>query len=111
MDPKKLELIQEILSHLSGAQSMGLKDLLDKSKMPKEMPGEMGKPKGLEVESIEIEPKEGKEGGSYDDKVDQAIKDGSKHGGEDDSKEIPMDGDKDELTDEELEMLLKNMKL
>jgi hypothetical protein len=103
MDPKKLEIIKEILEHLSSHQAMGLKNLLDKSKAPKEMPGEVTEggddPKLMGVEVDVIKPKDKPFG---DDDKGEVSEDLMKPGME----EMGKDG---EMTDEELEELLAKL--
>ncbi len=99
MDPKKLEIIKEILEHLSGHQAMGLKDLLDKSKAPKELPMEEGEPKEMGLEVDVIKPKEEPFEGEDKDPSDELhMPEGI--------KDTPEEG---EMTDEELEELLSKL--
>lgn len=97
------------MKHVDGLQGKGLKELIE-SKKPKleiemespeheaeEEMGEMGEPKGISVEKVEVmKPKAG-----YDDKVKQAID--SMNG-----EASPMSDDA-EMSDEEIEELLAKL--
>lgn len=127
MDERKLKILEQLLSHLSGSQGMDLKAMLDESKMPKEgmdkmddmansdSPDEMdamGKPKGLKVESVEIMGKP--KGMGMDksnplasgDKPEMMDKMGMDKMGMKDSSTSDSSSDP-EMTDEEFEELLK----
>ncbi len=96
-DDMKLKLIQELIDYLKESQGSDLKSLLDEKRKPLESESpisemEVGKPKGLKVESVEIMKAPKKEG---DQEVDQAIQDA-------DSDE------EEELSDEDLKSLLDN---
>lgn len=125
MDRLKDKVLEELMTHLSDAQGMDLKALLDESKMPQEMAQPMaedGDPKGIKIESVEVMGKPG----SHDDKVAQMIADAStpssqktlgetigypgfKKGGKPTAslagEEMP--DDEDDMTDEELEELAR----
>lgn len=108
IDPKKLEMIEEILEHLSGHQAKSLKDLLDKSKMPKEIPMEEGKeghdamPKEMGIEVDVMKPKEE----SFKEESEDPMKE--KMDGMDKMDKPEMGGEA-EMTDQELEELLKKI--
>lgn len=101
--------LQELESHLSDSQGMDLKSRLDNIKNPmkgnplslkEEELMEDGKPKGIAIEKVSVlsKPK------SFDDKVEEAIS-----GQVDKSSEKLLPGE-EEMTDEELEELLKRIK-
>lgn len=112
MNPLKLKVLEELLGHLSGSQGMDLKALLDEMKeTPKEeamesplqqakeesegteMHEPSGKPKGIAIEKVSLlsKPK------SFDDKANEAM-----------NEAVPeKKGNDEEMTDNELEELLK----
>jgi hypothetical protein len=84
MNSMKLQILKELMDHLSNAQGADLKSLLDQSKQPMHDSPEIGQkdensetdgddPKGLKIESLEVmkKPK------SFDDQANQAIADAS----------------------------------
>lgn len=77
---EKLDILDEILSHLTAAQTMALKEKLDASKMP-EKDMEMDKPE-VELEEVDVIPVEG---------------------------DIEMDKVEKEMSDEELEEMIKKI--
>lgn len=117
----KQKILDEIMEHIGSSQGNDLKSLLDKSKMPQDMmegsPKEeamespmdekaemMGKPKGLSVEKVSImgKPEDSKMNplsGKSDDLADELTK----------PDDMSMKGDDDELSDDELEELLKKL--
>lgn len=113
MNPMKLKLIEELLSHLSDSQGSDLKSMLDESKKPmmeedeesEGLPHEMAeaKPKGLKIESIEVMKKPKR----FDDQANEAIAEISK------KPEMPMEEEasslpgEEEMSDDELSELLK----
>lgn len=102
MDPKKLEMIEEILEHLSGHQAKALKDILDKSRAPKEMPMEGEKGEGMpKVMGVEVDVEKPKH--PMDKMVDDSIE------GNMDKKEPGDMGGEKEMSDEELEELMKHL--
>lgn len=116
MNTLKVKLLEELLSHLSSSQGMDLKSLLDQSKKPPMMEGspeeealespkdemmEDGKPKGLSIEKVSVL---GKKPGTpgMDDMPDKSGGVGVEKAGMD-----GMGGDDPEMSDDELEELLK----
>src|SRR4051812_25043644 len=110
MDPMKLKLIDELMSHLSGMQASDLKGLVDQAKMAKEgspmeemsespadeMAEDSGKPKGLSVEKVSVMGKPQ----SFDDKAKDAINGMSDKG---DESEDPMKAPgEEEMSEDEL---------
>lgn len=114
----KQKILDEIMEHIGSSQGNDLKSLLDQSKMPQEDPmakmgdpmdkgdemDEMGKPKGLSVEKVSVlgKPDDSKMNplsGQSDDISDELTK----------PDDMSMKGDDDELSDDELEELLKKL--
>jgi hypothetical protein len=98
----KEKILEEILDHLNGSQGMDLKKIIDESKMKSSMEdgmkrkeGEYGNPKGLEIEKVSIlgNPEKGIDISNNGSKI---MKDGINGYNED-----------EEMTDEELEELLR----
>lgn len=115
-----IKSLEDIRDHLSASQGHDLKSLLDSSRKPADSPisdlmkpkdemddSELGaKPKGIAIEKVSLlaKPKQG-----YDDKVNEAIAEQSRKPGDDMdlSKKLPGE---EEMTDDELEELLKRFK-
>lgn len=101
MDPRKMQILEELIEHLGGKESAKFKSALDEERNPK--PLEEEKPEGMEIEIV------GKPEGK-DAELEAAIK---RHGGglgEDESPVMEASEGEDEMSDEELkEMLEKYM--
>jgi hypothetical protein len=107
MDPKKLEILEEIIEHLSSAQASVLKDLIDKSMASKEdpsaMPGESSEEVIPKESDIDGSTSGGELMGMGEETIEDAphpemeVKPGEEMGGE------------GEMSDEELEELLKQI--
>jgi hypothetical protein len=103
--------LEELKTHLDESQGYGLKERLDKLKnpisdpksegLPEELSGD--KPKGIAIEKVSVlaKPKQG-----FDDKVNEAIESQDEKPSSD-SDLLPGE---EEMTDEELEELLKRIK-
>jgi hypothetical protein len=108
MDPRKLKLLEEILSHLSDSQGGDLKSLLDESKKP-QLPEVLDDgssrdgledPKGIAVEKLKVTANPEKP--DFDSKVDDAIADS------DSAEHSPSEhqSGEEEMSDDELKELL-----
>lgn len=93
MDAMKLQLLEEILEHLSSSQGNDLKSLLDESKKPPMEMGMDGKPKGLEVEKVSVM---GRPDMDPDEKMKMDM----------DSSDVSQDPGEEDMTDDELQELL-----
>ncbi len=92
-----IERLDELIPHLDESQGSKLKDFLDSTKKPEGVMEIEGSPKGISVEKVSVMKKP--EG--FDDKVDEAIE------GQDPENPLASK-DETELSDEELEELLKS---
>lgn len=121
IDPIKMKLVQELLDHLDSSQGSDLKDLVSQMKQkalnPVSPDDSMdGKPKGIQIESVKLIGKKPGMSGMDDN-------DPSTDAGSDDSSSMPVkdaldeasgldsgsSGDHDEMSDDELEELLKKL--
>ncbi len=105
-DPKKLKLIEELISHLEGSQGNDLGALVEESRKPKmDMSSgdsevdEFGKPKGVAIEKVSVMKPEGDS--------DAALEKGMPELGSAGMADKPMGDSGDEMSDEELAELLK----
>lgn len=108
MNPMKLKILEELLSHMDSSSGMDLKSLLDESKKPAEASpleesgespqaemDEEGKPKGIAIEKVSVL---GKKPGEMDDPM-------GKPGG------VGVEDEDDKPSPDELKYLLSKMGL
>jgi hypothetical protein len=119
MDALKMKLIEEILDHLSDSQGGDLKSLLDDSKkasmpsMPDEEMEPDGKPKGISIEKVSVMGKKpsideiasGKDGSDMEEKMESPSE---KEAEMKDPMMEAKEGDEPEMSDDELEEMLKS---
>ena len=100
----KQKLIQELMDHVDGIQAKDLLALLDKARGAPEM-DEMGKPKGIKVEKVELMGKPEKE------LPEGMEEDSPEHEAAETPEMEKAEHGQDEMTDEEIkEMLAKLIK-